>query len=95
MLAVDLMHRTNAVFAEQPLAESPSSWGEVKRFPLPNSGLMVGHSTIFFRYSRGKDLRLDEDGNLLPDPGFHIMPTFADYENGTDPVLEAALEYEG
>jgi hypothetical protein len=54
---------------------------------------MVGHSTVYFRYGRGKDLRLDEDGNLVPDPDFRIMPTFADYESGIDPVLEAALDY--
>ena len=93
MLAVDLMEKTDAIFAGEPLAESPNSWGEVKRFPLPNSGLMVGHSTKFFTYGRNKDLRLDEDGNLIPDDGFYIERSFAEYENGVDPVVEAALAY--
>lgn len=94
MMAVDLMDKTEAVFAGEPLAENVNAWGEVKRFPLPNSGLMIGHSTRFIRYGRWKDLRLDEDGNIVPDEGFEIRPTFADYESGRDPVLEAVLAYE-
>jgi hypothetical protein len=94
MMAVDLMDKTDAVFAGEPLAENVDAWGEVKRFPLPNSGLMIGHSTRFIRYGRWKDLRLDEDGNIVPDEGFEIRPTFADYENGRDPVLAAVLAYE-
>jgi hypothetical protein len=93
MLAVDLMDKTNAIFAGQPLAESPNSWGEVKRFPLPNSGLMIGHSTRFFEYGRGKNLRLDADGMLVPDDGFVIDRTFEEYQLGIDPVVEAALSY--
>lgn len=93
MLAVDLMDRTDAIFAGEPLAESPDSWGEVKRFALPNSGLVIGHSTKLFRYSRGKDLRLDEDGNLIPDEGFHIVATLAEYAAGRDVVLERVLAY--
>jgi hypothetical protein len=94
MMAVDLMDKTEAVFAGEPLAENVNAWGEVKRFPLPESGLMIGHSTRFIRYGRWKDLRLDEDGNIVPDEGFEIRPTFADYENGRDPVLEAVLAYD-
>ncbi|MFP4483635.1 MAG: hypothetical protein ACLFO1_02145 [Spirochaetaceae bacterium] len=94
MMAVDLMDKTDALFAGEPLAENVDAWGEVKRFPLPNSGLMIGHSTRFIRYGRWKELRLDEDGNIVPDEGFEIRPTFGDYENGRDPVLEAVLAYE-
>jgi hypothetical protein len=93
MLAVDFMDKTDALFAGKPLAESPNSWGEVKRFPLPNSGLMVGHSTRFFEYGRGKELRLDEDGNLVPDDGLRIERSFSDYANGVDPVAEEVLAY--
>lgn len=91
MLAVDLMHYTDARFAGEPLAESARSWGEVKRFPLPNSGLLIGHSTRLVDWSRGKDLRVDGDGNIVPDPGYHIVPSFADYTGGVDPVVEAVL----
>jgi hypothetical protein len=94
MMAVDLMDKTEAIFAGRPLAENVDAWGEVKRFPLPNSGLMIGHSTRFIRYGRWKDLRLDDDGNIVPDEGFRIERTFADYENGRDPVLERVLAYD-
>lgn len=93
MFAVDLMDRTAAIFAGSPLAESPNSWGEVKRFPLPNSQLMIGHSTKYFAYADGKDLRLDEDGVLVPDPGFEIVPDIEEYSAGRDVVLEVALTY--
>ncbi|MFW5776671.1 MAG: hypothetical protein ACOC2Y_04205 [Spirochaetota bacterium] len=94
MLAVDFMEKTDALFAGRPIAESPNSWGEVKRFPLPRSGLMIGHSTKFFRYAEGKNLRLDSDGIIVPDSGFEFRPRFADYVGGVDPVVEAVLAYE-
>jgi hypothetical protein len=91
MMAVDLMAKTDAVFAGEPLAESPTSWGEVKRFPLPNSGLMIGHSTRLVRYGGGKNLRLDDDGNIVPDPGFQIVQSIDEFMRGVDPVFEAAV----
>lgn len=91
MLAVDPMERTPALFAGQAFAQRPDSWGEVERFPLPNSGLMIGHSTRFFTYSEGKELRLDADGMIAPDPGLAIERTFEEYARGIDQVLEAVL----
>lgn len=94
MLAVDLMDKTEAMFAGQPLAESATSWGEVTRFPLPNSGIMIGTSTKLFRYARGKTLNVDEHGAIVPDPGFHIETSFHQYAAGIDPVYEAAVRFE-
>jgi hypothetical protein len=91
MLAVDFMAWTKAIFAGQPLAQGPDSWGEVKRFALPNSGLVVGHSSRLWRYSRGKNLRLNGDGLIEPDPGFAIETRFAEYVDWLDPVLDAVL----
>jgi hypothetical protein len=86
MMAVDFMHHTEARFAGEPLAERVDSWGEVKRFALPNSGLVVGHSTRYFTYSRGKDLRL-VDGLVVPDPGLERVPTYTEWAAGEDPVF--------
>lgn len=92
MLAVDLMDKTDAIFIGEPLAETPTSWGEVTRFPLPNSELMIGTSTKLFRYGRGKDLRTDEDGIIVPD--IVIRRTFDQYLAGVDPVLDAAISFD-
>lgn len=92
-MAIDLMHRTQARFLGQPVAANPDWYGEVGRFELPRSGLIVGHSTKRFNYSRRKNLRLDSENMIIPDPGFAIMPTFEEYRNGIDPVFDAALSY--
>ncbi len=90
MMAADLMDRTKALFVGEPLAESVDSWGEVKRFTLPNSGLVIGHSTRFFNYSKGKDLRT-VDGIIKPDPGLERVPTYDEWAAGGDPVYELAM----
>lgn len=87
MLAVDFMHNTEALFAGEPLAERVDLWGEVKRFALPNSGLVIGHSTRFFAYSRGKDLRL-VDGIIVPDAGLERVATYAEWSAGEDPAYD-------
>ena len=90
MMAVDFMHHTEALFAGEPLAERVDMWGEVKRFALPASGLVVGHSSKFFVYSRGKNLRTI-DGILVPDPGLERVPTYDEWAAGGDPVFDMAV----
>jgi len=87
MMAVDFMHNTEALFAGEPLAERVDLWGEVKRFALPSSGLVIGHSTRFFTYSRGKDLRL-VDGVIVPDAGLERVATYAEWAAGEDPAFD-------
>jgi len=41
----------NAVLAGEPLTEPLDHYGEVVRYKLPSSGLVVGRSSKFFRYS--------------------------------------------
>ncbi len=91
MMAVDFMRHTEARFAGEPLAERVDMWGEVKRFGLPASGLVVGHSTKFFTCSRGKDLRTI-DGIVVPDPGLERVPTYEEWAAGEDPVFDLAVE---
>ena len=91
MMAVDFMHHTEARFAGEPLAERVDMWGEVKRFALSASGLVVGHSSKFFTCSRGKDLRT-VDGIVVPDPGLERVPTYAEWAAGEDPVFDIAVE---
>lgn len=84
--ANSLQLRTNAILIGEPTGDRPNSYGEVRQFTLPNSGLTVNHATRFFR------LRLQDDPPaLLPDV---VVPyPFLAYVAGLDPVLEAALRY--
>ncbi len=91
MLAADFMDRTEARFAGEQLAERVDSWGEVERFSLPNSGLVIGHSTKYFTYSRGKTLRT-MDGVIVPDTGLDRTPTYAEWAAGRDPLLECVMQ---
>jgi hypothetical protein len=89
-LSVDLMQKTAARFAGAAIAESPDSYGEVGRFALPSSGLVIGHSTRHHRYAEGKNLRL-RDGVVAPDEGLEAEQSYADWAAGRDVVLEAAI----
>lgn len=90
MTAVDAMELTEATFTGSPLSTTVNSWGEVKRFVLPNTGLVVGHSTRFWDYSRGKELRL-HDGSIVPDDGWEYAWSFEEWRDRYDPVLERIL----
>jgi len=89
-LSVDLMDKTPALFAGLPIAESPDSYGEVGRFALPASGIVIGHSTRLHRYSAGKSLRL-RDGIIVPDQGLELHPTYDDWLSARDGLLELVL----
>lgn len=79
--AWQLMYLTNAISVGEPTGGKPNSFGEVRSFRLPNSGLTVFYSTKFF--------------TLLPDDPPYLSPqvpveiTSADYLAGRDPALDA------
>lgn len=76
-----------AVLLGEPSGENLNSFGEVKTFTLPNSGIEVQYSTRFFTLAPSGD-----GGPLQPD--VPITPTFQDVAAGKDPVLERALVWE-
>lgn len=90
MTAVDAMEMTQAIFVGTPMVTPVDAWGEVRLFALPNSGLVIGHSTRFWEYTRGKELRL-ADGVVVPDPGWEALWTFDEWVRGYDPALELIL----
>lgn len=84
MNAQQLRHDAGAVLVGQPTGGKPNSYGEVRTFRLPKSGLRVFYSTKHFR------MLSDEDPpGVLPD--LEVAPTSYDGLTGADPVLEAAL----
>jgi hypothetical protein len=82
--ALALGKRTAAVFAGEPTGGKPNHFGEVQTIKLPNSGLAVTYSVKYFKEVDG-----DPD-SLYPD--ISVESTFADFEAGRDPVLEAVLK---
>jgi len=81
--AVELRRKTQAIFVGEPTGQKPNSYGELRTFKLPNSGITVSYSTKYFRV-------LDDDPpSFMPD--VPVSETSADYFAGRDPVLEAAL----
>lgn len=81
----DLDRLTDAVFIGEPASSKPISYGDAYRIPMPNSGIQMRSSIVYWK-----------DGqNHAPWTWIDLaVPlTFADYSAGRDPALEAALNY--
>jgi hypothetical protein len=83
--AVGLKKQTQAIFVGEPTGGKPNSYGEVRTFFLPKSGLEVKYSTKFFK------LLEDDPPSFTPDITAQISST--DYSAGQDPILDAILMY--
>ena len=88
MLVNDFEHSSNALFVGEPTGGSPSSYGDSRKFKLPNSGLTVRASTIYWR---------DMDGNEkreATNPYIPVKLTAKDYFAGNDPVMNAVTSFD-
>jgi len=85
MNALELRRDLGALPVGEPSAQKPNSFGEVRAFRLPFSGLEVGCSTRRYRLVDGDPPTFDPDV-LVP-------TTFDDVHRGRDPVLEWALAH--
>lgn len=81
--ALDLRDSANAILVGQPTGARPNSYSEHGEFPLPNSGLRVSYSTRYYRFAA------DSDTAVVPD--VRIVPTWAQFRSGRDPVLDWIL----
>lgn len=77
------LRNAGALLVGEPTGGKPNSYGELRSFRLPHSGLAVYYSTKFFRLVDGDPPSLEPDV-LVP---LHSYEAFA----GEDPVLERAL----
>lgn len=80
MNALQMQSQTEATLLGEPTGGKPNSYGEVRAFRLPNSGLRVTYSTRYFQEVE------DELLSVMPD--VPLSMTFADFQSGRDPVLE-------
>jgi hypothetical protein len=82
--AHDLRTQAGAVLLGEPPGQRPNSYGEVRKFELPNSGITISHSTKYFKIVDGDPPTLE--------PDVRVEFTSKDYFEGKDPVLDAALQ---
>jgi hypothetical protein len=83
--AIDLRDKAKAVMVGEPSGGKPNSYGEVKRFGLPNSALTVLYSTKLFRPTQ------IDTPSMRPD--IETEMSYADYAAGRDPAMEAVGTY--
>ena len=83
--AAQFRAQTAALLVGQEIGEKPNSYQEPRRMTLPNSHLTVRYSTEFYKF-------VDSQENAIR-PDQEIVPTWADYQAGRDPVLEWVLNY--
>jgi tetratricopeptide (TPR) repeat protein len=81
----DLDRLSGAIFIGEPASSKPSSYGDAYRKLMPNSGIAVRSSIVWWQ----------EGQNFDPWTPIDIATPyrFADYEAGRDPALEAALAW--
>jgi hypothetical protein len=77
-----------AAFVGEPSGAKPSHYGDGERVVLENSGITIRVSTIYWHSWLANDFR-DAIKPHLP-----VKVVAADYFEGKDPVLTAAIEYE-
>jgi hypothetical protein len=82
MNTLTLQRKFHAVVAGQTSSQSLNSYGDVRSFKLPNSGLDVWYCTKYFKLAPGRELL---------EPDLPVPLTAADYFSGRDAVLEAVL----
>ena len=81
----DLEMNTHALFAGEPTGETPNMWGDPSPVTLPNSGIVIQASTLWWQLEDPRDTR-DFRG---PELGAEL--TFTDFANNVDPVMNAIL----
>jgi hypothetical protein len=89
MFAIDLEQQTPVIFVGEESGGKPNSHGDSRRLVLPNSGLTVRVSTLYWQSSDPRDRR----PAIVP----HVTVTesSADHAAGRDRALETALGFEG
>jgi tetratricopeptide (TPR) repeat protein len=86
-LVSDLERWTDALFVGEPTASRGNHYGDSYRIRLPNSGVTVRVSTLYWQFSDPRDLR------PWTPPEVATELTFDDYRRNRDPALEAALAW--
>lgn len=79
----DMELNTKATFVGEPTGETPNMWGDPVSLVLPNSGMVVRISTLWWQMADPRDPR------PFRAPDIPAQMTFADYQNNVDTALNA------
>jgi hypothetical protein len=82
---MDFLTNSDALSVGEETGGKPNHFGEVKRFVLPESKLVVNYSTKYFT------LVEKDTPSILPDLPAPI--SFEQYMRGTDPALQAIRKH--
>jgi hypothetical protein len=86
-LVNELEKYTNTIFVGEPTGENVNFYGDTARIELPNSGLVVRASTLWWQNLDPRDRR------LWTGPHVAAELTSKDYLTNNDPALRAILSY--
>jgi hypothetical protein len=81
--SIDFREVAHATLVGETIGEKPNSYSENDELTLPNSRMEVSYSTRFYKF-------LPVEGLVKPDK--EILPTWADWVAGRDPVLAWIIE---
>jgi tetratricopeptide (TPR) repeat protein len=82
-----LEHWTETIFAGEPTGNTPSQFGDSRKYTLPRSGLTVRLSSVYWRDWSVNEKRPWVDADLKADTAWD------DFAAGRDPALEAVTAY--
>lgn len=85
-LVNELERYTNTIFVGEPSGGKVNSYGDSRRITLPNSGITVRVSTLWWQGD-------ERDRRPWTSPRVAADLTFEDYRTNSDPALQAALRY--
>ncbi|RXG24145.1 tetratricopeptide repeat protein [Leeuwenhoekiella marinoflava] len=87
-LVNELDNYTNVIFVGEPTAENLNFWGDNRPVTLPNSGIEIAVSYLWWQ-----DKPALENAEWM-NPSLPVAMTFEEYRTNQDPVLEAALAFD-
>jgi len=86
MFAIDLEKHTHVIFVGEPTGSRTNHYGDSRKILLPNTGLTVRASSLYWQYSSPHDVR------VAIEPTIAAELSSRDYLDGRDPALAAILK---
>lgn len=83
----EVEQKSNAILVGEPTGGSPNQYGDAKGITLPNSGIRLRISTLYWNKAGNDDLRLDHQPSLL------TPVNSSDYFSRKDSAIEEILKH--